>query len=189
MFALYLEHISCTRQVSWLTDQHSTSPSHILWVMQWLSKLTPCIQWPVRSGFSPDSLFRVRNIVTLHLILQYSITQFKNTKLLFFCQFWLCIFLPFRVSPLISGKLTEIPFFPNYKYQPLFLYFIIYKISLSGIGPSTPAGDFPKNLFSVVYPGSVLQWQHRTGFWPVSIKYSISLFQKPWQLSVFISLS
>ena len=31
--------------------------SHI-WVMQWFSKLAPWIQWPVRSGLAPDSLFR-----------------------------------------------------------------------------------------------------------------------------------
>ena len=84
MFALYLEHISCTRQVSWLTDQCSLHLLTSLWVMQWLSKLAPCIQWPVRSGFSPDSLFRVpeKNSAPDTAIFNYTSLEYQIVILL-----------------------------------------------------------------------------------------------------------
>ena len=46
------------KQVSWLTDQHACSlPSHT-GLYNGLVRSTPCLQWPDRSGLSPDSLFQ-----------------------------------------------------------------------------------------------------------------------------------
>ena len=91
MFALYLEHISYTRQVSWLTDHRLlhllTSLGHAM-VLEArslntvTSSLRICTWFPLQKMLTKWN----RKKHLLHLILQYSITPHQYIRLLLFCQ-------------------------------------------------------------------------------------------------------
>ena len=59
MLALYLEHISFIKQVSWLTDHHMVPPSHTLGLCNGILDLLPDYSDQFAWDSHPNSLFMI----------------------------------------------------------------------------------------------------------------------------------
>ena len=59
MLALYLEHISFIKQVSWLTDHHMVPPSHTLGLCNGMLDLLPDYSDQFAWDSHPNSLFMI----------------------------------------------------------------------------------------------------------------------------------